>query len=744
MNKTVFLLITLVYFLLNGSSLLAQEYTTAIFSSNNIKGAKKEKSSSTFDSTFIFITDTLDLPFFDDFSNKRIQNYQADYSDVDITFDKVYKVLDDFNQPISNSLLYTTQETYRRTVDTDNVTYNDVVFTPTSLQWCNLGSYPVSYAAVQAYPPYFIYDSLGVLNDQPDTVWILNPEIYQDSATQFFKNIDNSTLLWLDSSAFHNYTYPVNPWSIGVMTFDGLDATGEPYQLGSSISGYADQLTSKPIDLTPYNASDSIYLSFLYQTGDYGESPDPSDSLLLHFYVKNTDTWENVWTKPGFSGDTNFRIAHIPVTNAKYFSDAFQFRFLNYGNLSGSFDHFHIDYVHLRRLSGYQDTLFKDFAWVYPITTLLENYTSVPWDHFVNKSDQSLSQNVKLVIRNGSNIAENNSLQGTLKIVYNGVTENSLTYSGAALSNGDLNYAPRTFYTSYHDFSSQQILVNNKSVTKVDFDITATIAAQFPNEEVNDTIHFNQYFGNYYSYDDGSAELAYGVIGTQSSLAIGFESYEADTLLGVAMNFVKTATDVSDKLFLLTIWDDNNGKPGNIVYQDDLFFPRSPQYVSGSNNNFYTYYFNDNIGVSVDTKFYVGWKQFDADRLNIGFDRNTKKNEQVFYSLNEGITWNQSVIEGVPMIRPVFSTGMNAELGVSLIENKQTFKVFPNPTNSQLNIAGDLSRYTKYSITNMNGQMILEGKLNEGLIDVSFIDEGIYFIALESNDDKVTHKFIKQ
>jgi hypothetical protein len=72
------------------------------------------------------------------------------------------------------------------------------------------------------------------------------------------------------------------------------------------------------------------------------------------------------------------------------------------------------------------------------------------------------------------------------------------------------------------------------------------------------------------------------------------------------------------------------------------------------------------------------------------------------------------------------------------------FNVFPNPTNGQLNIDGDLSRYTKYSITNMSGQLILEDQLNESLIDVSFIDEGIYFITLESNDDKVTHKFIKQ
>ncbi|MEZ4891095.1 MAG: hypothetical protein R2779_11280 [Crocinitomicaceae bacterium] len=47
----------------------------------------------------------------------------------------------------------------------------------------------------------------------------------------------------------------------------------------------------------------------------------------------------------------------------------------------------------------------------------------------------------------------------------------------------------------------------------------------------NDTTYSTQYFGNYYSYDDGSAELAYGPQGAQSQLAIKYVPYEADSVI---------------------------------------------------------------------------------------------------------------------------------------------------------------------------------------------------------------------
>lgn len=74
--------------------------------------------------------------------------------------------------------------------------------------------------------------------------------------------INDPSKIWADDFAYHNYRFAVNPRSLGVVTFDGLDEKGFPYEIGTSITNYADKLTSKPIDLSNNLALDSIYFSF--------------------------------------------------------------------------------------------------------------------------------------------------------------------------------------------------------------------------------------------------------------------------------------------------------------------------------------------------------------------------------------------------------------------------------------------------------------------------------------------------
>ena len=127
----------------------------------------------------------------------------------------------------------------------------------------NLTIYPPVGTPISLYPPYYIYDTVGV-QDQSDTIWISNPAYTQDSATVFFQTIEDSTKIWIDRMAYHNMRYGFNPRSLGVATFDGLDEDGYPYQFGSAVTNYGDRLTSKCINLSNYNAGDSLYFSFLY------------------------------------------------------------------------------------------------------------------------------------------------------------------------------------------------------------------------------------------------------------------------------------------------------------------------------------------------------------------------------------------------------------------------------------------------------------------------------------------------
>ena len=110
-------------------------------------------------------------------------------------------------------------------------------------------------------------------------------------------------------------------------------------------------------------------------------------------------------------------------------------------------------------------------------------------------------------------------------------------------------------------------------------------------------------------------------------LAVHFDAYEADSLLGLYIHFVPSVVDVSNKLFYLTVWEDNNGIPGNILYEDEAFSPRQPTYANGR-NNFNAYYFNGNSKVAVGTSFFIGWRQVDPIRYNAGLDRNIDNSNQ--------------------------------------------------------------------------------------------------------------------
>jgi hypothetical protein len=691
------------------------------------RSVERLKSGATFDSTFIYFSDTLDLPFFDEFSRDHFQKYTADFSDPAVTSDTKYKLLNNTTLvPLAANAAYTGQVTFRRVYDIATQTYSDQPFASTLVLVGDLSTYPVSYATTDLYPPYYIYDTIGQ-PDVSDTIWILGPEYYQDSATQFFATLNDPNAYWLDDYAYHNYRYGFEPITLGVVTFDGLNENGYPYSMGSTSTNYADRLTSKPLDLSPYDAGDSVYFSFLYQRQGFGDVPENSDSLILEFYAKDLDEWIWIWSANGGPVD-DFQVGHVRIASADFFKRGFQFRFKNYGALSGCLDHFNLDYVHLRTFSGYQDTLFKDFAFVYPVGSLLKDYTSVPWDHFKNNSSGKMNDQAELVVRNNSNVDENNQ-DAQIEILYNGVSEGVFSIPSTDMSNGNINYVARTTYYSYHDLSGGYIYDVTKPGDHVKFDIVATAAAQFPNYPENDSTFGVQYFSNYYSYDDGSAEAAYGPTGVQSRLAIHYEAYEADSVIGVMMHFVPSVNDVSNKLFLLTVWSDNNGEPGSVLYEDEAFFPRQPQY-GNQLNQFVTYYFKDTMKVAVGQKFYVGWRQFDSDRLNIGLDRNLDNSQHTFYSIDNGVNWFSSSIAGSVMIRPIFSTSLDDELSVEE-ELELDVMIYPNPSEGIFNISCDQSIYAGCEVISMDGRKVLS---TEDLrIDLNDQPKGVYLVRFKNS-----------
>ncbi|MNK05542.1 hypothetical protein D3C87_234250 [compost metagenome] len=694
------------------------------------------KSTGNIDSTFVYSFDTLSLPLLDEFSRSKFPVLDAQPGDPGVTEQKFYYLTNLADVPLASSAKFSTSPTKRYTLSNGTPTEADLPMI--TIKMANFQHYPVVYSPIQVYPPYNLYDTLDFPNNV-DTIPLSNPDTRQDSATVFFSHQTGPDIYWTDLSTYHNYTHAVNPWTLGVVTFDGLDETGYPYAINSTQTGYADYLTSKVIDLSSYSPNDSIYLSFLVQRKGFGDQPEAEDSLVLEFYDKSASVWKRIWATNG--GPLNdFQVGHVRITQANYLTNGFRFRFKNYGALSGMLDEFHLDYVHLRNGSGYQDTLFKDFAFVYPIGSLIETYTQVPWEHWVNDPTH-MNPEVKVVVRNGSNIPENN-MNGSVKVNFAGTTEGNFTLIGQTLSGNQINYAPRTTYSSLHDFTGGYTFSTTPSPNIKTFDIVGNVAAPFPNLSVNDSSFTQQVFENVYAYDDGSAEVAYGISAVQGRIALKFQPYQADTLLGVRMCFVPTVKDLSNKLFLLTVWGDNNGVPGAILYEDQFFYPRTPIYEE--ERGVYTDYLLKDVRLPLGAgAFYVGTRQIDVDPLNIGFDMNTPNPDKLFFSINGGINWSQSSQQGVPMIRPIIKTADNVNLSVGeRTKEAIDWNVYPNPTTGIVNIEWKSEElFPGAVLVDSQGRIILDVDSENLRFDLSDAPGGIYFLKL--NNSQTVKKIIR-
>jgi len=702
---------------------------------NHFQNSSINLKTGSIDSTFIYTTDTLRLPFFDDFTFNKTQQYTPDFSSSLLTSEVYYYLIDQATaMPLENNLFFTNQVTFNRFFDPAIGTFTDTIFASQSINIADFTSFPVNYEPVDLYPPYYIYDTL-IPGDESDTVWIQNPPFFQDSVRQFFLPVSDSNLLWVDDFVYHNYRFGDHPRTLGVMTFDGLDENGYPYAIGTTTSGYADVLTSKPIDLSGMSPADSVYISFIYQPQGFGDEPESTDSLLLEFYDSSNDQWNRIWGDSGKSV-TPFTIVHLPLLGNNYFTDAFQFRFRNYGGLSGSLDHFHLDMVFLREANppAHTDTVFKDFSFVYPLISLLEDYTSVPWDHYQESTDNKMSEAMEVVVFNGSNGPENYQ-DGEIDISYNGISEGNFILQGFTLAEQQINYAALDFATSFHDLKLGYEFPRDLTGVYEEFDVRVNASAQYPNYEPNDSTTFTQGFYNFYSYDDGTAEAAFGPTGVQARLAIHFDAYQSDSLIGVNLCFVPSVNDVSDNLFLLTVWDDENGLPGEVLYEDDVFNPRNPNYVQGE-NQFLSYYFLDTMKISVGSSFFVGWRQLDPERLNLGFDRNIDQSDEIFYSVDGGNSWLVSPFSGSPMLRPIFSTKMDTSLGlIETLKKPVDIMLYPNPTLDILHIDNSLGLSSiEKLIFDPTGREL--ARTTEDAFDLSRFNPGIYFISVPSLSEK--------
>ena len=560
-----------------------------------------------------------------------------------------------------------------------------------------------------------------------------------------YNQADPDQQLWTNRGVWINNTFGTNPYSVGVATFDAIDSDGRHYPQASSQPYMADCLTSQPIDLSKADQK-TTYLSFYYQPQGNGNAPEECDSLILQI-TSGDGVWTNLWAMAGTDMATfrsnvlhlqpnrpdtlEFALVMLPITKAEYFTDKFQFRFFNYASLAGSFnpsaaincDHWNIDFVYLNDGRSATDTVFYDIAFVEPAATILKNYTSIPWSHYESAINTENTR-LNIHIRNHWQRTVKSEVRIRIKDVDHDVYLNDSVTMGTANYDAQLN---TKLVFAYDD--NPIVHDGRKSATYLFECELYTDKDELING--NNRSYTYQHFGNYYAYDDGTAENAYGVDASSAQVAYLYTPYKADNLCGLSICFlpanpVESAADA----FSICAWENNNGKPGRLIASTDVI---RPNFGEGQ-NQFMEFEFSEPI--AIDKSVFVGWLQTSKLRLNVGWDVNRFSQSKIFY--NTSGEWLPTSFSGSLMVRPIFGS-MSTDIADT--KSVTNISVYPNPTADVLNIVGADSdcRVTVYSPT---GKLLICA--NGTSINVSHLQSGIYIVRIENGAQSSQLKFVKQ
>jgi hypothetical protein len=529
--------------------------------------------------------------------------------------------------------------------------------------------------------------------------------------------------LWTDYSVFINRTMTTNPPSLGVATFDGLNAKGEPYAT-SNVKGAADTLTSQAINLS-YSPADSIYLSFFYQPKGIGNFPEYVDTFLLEFKNPNDTLWTWMWSSKGEDypqTERDFKQVMIPIKDTAFLKEGFQFRFRNYAQLNGSWDHWHLDYVRLDRNRTKNDTTFLDYSYMNPPTSLLKTYESVPLKHFIPNADANMDTLFQISWTTQSPISD-----------FKLYTYHFLNHDF------DPDFDRDSLQATQGPILARQEYVFTKAVkyTYEDpgTDWTVFDLVHYMDENTgdliprNDTAIYHQILSNYYALDDGTAEERIGINNNGGGFACQkFDTYLGDTLKSIQFYFNRVNDQVIDKSFYLMVWAAGSNVPGEILVNEGVLYP---QY--NGLNQFHTYELTTPVYLPAGS-YYIGWAQNTGFDLNVGFDRNINNNDRIFYNL-DGNWYNYFSQAGTMMIRPLFKEAQDIYVSTPDVSLPvTTWKIYPNPASSniQIEVTSPISETVSLRLTDVTGRIVLTQSLNStyNSIQLNDIKSGIYLAEL--------------
>ena len=551
--------------------------------------------------------------------------------------------------------------------------------------------------------------------------------------------------LWVPGGGTYvNNTLTIDQPSLNIVTFDGANASGQPYNLtNQNAQGNSDTLTSQPINMAGLAVADSIYFSFYWKLRGLGEFPDADDSLRVQF-LNDKGLWQTVWKQAGGMPNNNFNYVQLAVRNAAYLHANFQFRFQAFARQSGQFDSWHIDYVYLdkkRQLNRY----IQDVAVRLPPSSFLKRYSAMPLKQYMVRPAAETADSVSTVINNLHNIFNSTTFSYTLKDELTGtVFQTTLKDSSAFID---------PFSSQYKNITPKALVVDTTVTKRLSlinrFQILTTDNRNpsIPGIDLrrNDSVSGRTVLDNYFAYDDGTAEFVVYMNRTLGRTAVRYFLNRPDVVSAVRLNTVPILKDLTGQSITIQVWNNKDGRPGTLLHQKAFKIE-----YAAARNGFIEFPFD--YGVAVSDTFYVGWLQVGQDPIAIGLDRNTQREEQIFVNL--GQEWapytsfqnnpNLAYFQGSLLVRPVIGGKGPAPITSIEPEKATAWEVYPNPSNGLIHWKTDEIR--RIEIYHLTGALVRQQTVQptEKTLDLSDLNSGIYLLRLSNEGKTVVKKILLQ
>lgn len=535
--------------------------------------------------------------------------------------------------------------------------------------------------------------------------------------------------------------------TLNVAVFDGVDASGRPYNATSLLNGATDSLVSQMIDLSTLTAdqADSVYISFFWQATGNGEMPDRQDSLVLQF-KKPDGIWQSAWRQIGGLDNQSEEFNQVVLkVNPEFFYDGFQFRFKSFTRLAGAFDTWLVDYIYLNDGRHQNDVAHVDRALTRRPSFLIAPYSAMPTEQFFADPAKYLSEtNTEFYNLNDffqpiqfTTTVKDLGTGNQLEVLNNESVANpppgpyarrTFTSPTLSVANIDVDADSLWLETTYYIKSGDNFYIENISATN---DTTFNTNLDY---RVNDTVRVITKIDDFFAYDDNDADFAAGINQNGGKLAYEFFAEERALLTHIDINF--PFTQQAGEPIELFVWTniEEEARSEEILFQDSYSVLR-PASIGAMTT------YELDTPIFVQGAFFIGFQQATNEFLAVGLDKNQDSGDKMYYNVDG--TWRKNEnVKGSFLMRPRFDKTVASTFVPGKVAPEVQLDVYPNPSEGEFNIRGQVEALQLFDSWGKEAQFTVEETQTGLKVLFGKNQKGIYLLHVKKEGKIITKRLI--